>query len=133
MQDPSVIFVALALAEAAPSVFHRDTGVAPSSIRTQKCSAAVFGMSESNRGKCQAFSSLVFHLILRDLGYRLNCGVIVGLFRFGSLSKQKLNFVYKCNPQKFSASDLISLCILPSHRRGREKEIYIQEINYGLG
>jgi len=126
MQDPSVIFVALALAEAAPSVFHRDTGVAPSSIRAQKGSAAVFGMSESNRGKCQAFSRLVFHLILRDLGCRLNCGVKVGLFRFGSLRKQKLNFLYECNPQKFSASDLISLFILASHRKGKkEKEIPI--------
>jgi len=84
-----ILYVKLALAEVAPSVVHRDTGVAPSSIRAQKCSAAVFGISESNRGKCQAFSSLVFHLILRDLGYRLNCGVKVGLFRFGSLSKQK--------------------------------------------
>jgi len=93
---PKLIFftaVALALAEVAPSVVHRDTGVAPSSVRAQKCSAAVFGISES---KCQAFSSLVFHLILRDLGYRLNCGVKVCLFRFGSLSKQKYNFLYKC-------------------------------------
>jgi len=83
------IFVALALAEVSPSVVHRDTGVAPSSVRAQKCSEAVFGISESNKGKCQVFSSPVFHLILRDLGCRLNCGVKVGLFRFGSLSKKK--------------------------------------------
>jgi len=70
-------------------VAHRDTGVAPSSIRAKKCSVAGFGISESNRGKCQAFSGLVFHLILRGLGYRLNFGIRVGLFRFGSLGEQR--------------------------------------------
>jgi len=81
--------VALALAEVAPSVVRRDTGMAPSSIPAKKCSVAGFGISESNRGKFQAFSGLVFHLILRGLGYRRNFGVRVGLFRFGSLGKQK--------------------------------------------
>jgi len=88
------IFVALALAEVSPSVVHRDTGVAPSSVRAQKCSEAVFGISESNKGKCQVFSSPVFHLILRDLGYRLSILYVVAHFRIQLVQHAKLDFNY---------------------------------------
>jgi len=56
-------------------VVRSDTGVAPS----RKYSVAVFGLNERNRGKCQA----------QGLGYRLNFGIRVGLFRFGSLGDQR--------------------------------------------
>jgi len=70
-----IFTAALALAEVAPSVVRSDTGVAPS----RKYSVAVFGLNERNRGKCQA----------QGLGYRLNFGIRVGLFRFGSLGDQR--------------------------------------------
>jgi len=85
----SLGFVALALGEVAPSVVRSDTGVAPSRICARKYSVAVFGLSESNWGKCQTFLDLVFHHILRCLGYRPNFGIRVGLFRFGSLGDQR--------------------------------------------